>query len=37
MRMMLVGIMASWSMPLLVGGVADAAERLAESKLLEWL
>jgi hypothetical protein len=24
-------------MPLLIGGVADADERLVESKLLEWL
>jgi hypothetical protein len=29
--------MVSQSMPLLVGGVADAGERLVESKLLEWL
>jgi hypothetical protein len=29
--------MVSQSMPLLAGGVADAGERLIESKLLEWL
>jgi hypothetical protein len=36
MLMVLPGIMVSQSMPLLVGGVADAGERLVESKLLEW-
>jgi hypothetical protein len=35
MLMMLLGIMVSQSMPLLIGGVADANERLVESKLLE--
>jgi hypothetical protein len=37
MLMVLLGIMVSQSMSLLVGGVADADERLVESKLLEWL
>jgi hypothetical protein len=37
MLMVLLGIIISQSMPLLVGGVADAGERLVESKLLEWL
>jgi hypothetical protein len=36
MLMVLLGIMVSQSMSLLVGGVADAGERLVESKLLEW-
>jgi hypothetical protein len=36
MLMVLLGIMVSQSMSLLVGGVADADERLVESKLLEW-
>jgi hypothetical protein len=35
--MVLLEIMVFQSMPLLVGGVADAGERLVESKLLEWL
>jgi hypothetical protein len=35
--MVLLGIMVSQSMPLLAEGVADADERLIESKLLEWL
>jgi hypothetical protein len=35
--MVLLGIMVSLSMPLLVGGVADADERLVESKPLECL
>jgi hypothetical protein len=35
MLMVLPEIMVSQSMPLLVGGVADAGERLVESKLLE--
>jgi hypothetical protein len=35
MLMVLLGIMVSQFMPLLVGGVADAIERLVESKLLE--
>jgi hypothetical protein len=34
--MVLLGIMVSQSMSLLAGGVADAGERLVESKLLEW-
>jgi hypothetical protein len=37
MLMVFLGIMVSQSMPLLVGGVANANERLVESKLLEWL
>jgi hypothetical protein len=37
MLMVFLEIMVSQSMPLLVGGVADANERLVESKLLEWL
>jgi hypothetical protein len=37
MLMAFLGIMVSQSMPLLAGGVADAGERLVESKLLEWL
>jgi hypothetical protein len=37
MLMVFLGIMVSQSMSLLVGGVADASERLVESKLLEWL
>jgi hypothetical protein len=37
MLMVLLGIMVSQSMSLLIGGVADADERLVESKLLEWL
>jgi hypothetical protein len=35
--MVLLGIMVSKSMPLLVGGVANAVEKLVKSKLLEWL
>jgi hypothetical protein len=37
MLLVFLGIMVSQSMSLLVGGVADASERLVESKLLEWL
>jgi hypothetical protein len=37
MLMVLLGIMVSQSMPLLAGGVADAGERLVESKVLKWL
>jgi hypothetical protein len=37
MLMVFLGIMISQSMPLLVGGVADASEGLVEFKLLEWL
>jgi hypothetical protein len=37
MLMVFLGIMVSQFMPLLVGGVADASERLVDSKLLEWL
>jgi hypothetical protein len=37
MLMVFLGIMVSHFMPLLVGGVADASERLVDSKLLEWL
>jgi hypothetical protein len=37
MLMVLRGIMVFQSMHLLAGGVADASERLMESKLLEWL
>jgi hypothetical protein len=37
MLMVLVGIMVSRFMFLLIGGIADAAERLVKSKLLEWL
>jgi hypothetical protein len=37
MLIVLLGIMVSQSMSLLVGGVANAGERLVESKLLEWL
>jgi hypothetical protein len=37
MLMVLLGIMVSQSMFLLIGGVADADERLVESMLLEWL
>jgi hypothetical protein len=37
MLMVFLGIMVSQSMPLLVGGVADASEGLVEFKLLEWL
>jgi hypothetical protein len=37
MLMVLLGIMVSQSMSLLIGDVADADERLVESKLLEWL
>jgi hypothetical protein len=35
--MVLLGIMVSKFMPLLIGGVANASEKLVESKLLEWL
>jgi hypothetical protein len=35
MLMVLLGIMVSQSMPLLAGGVADAGERLVESKVLK--
>jgi hypothetical protein len=37
MLIVLLGIMVSQSMSLLVGGFANADERLVESKLLEWL
>jgi hypothetical protein len=37
MLMVLLGIMGFQFMPILVGGVADADERLVESKLLEWV
>jgi hypothetical protein len=37
MLMVFLEIMVFQSMPLLVGGVTDASERLVESKLLEWL
>jgi hypothetical protein len=36
MLMVFLGIMVSQSISLLVGGVADAGERLVKSKLLEW-
>jgi hypothetical protein len=37
MLMVFLGIIISQSIPLLVGGVAGANERLVESKLFEWL
>jgi hypothetical protein len=37
MLMVFLGIMVCQFMSLLVGGVVDAADRLVESKLLEWL
>jgi hypothetical protein len=37
MLMVLLGIMIFQFMPLLAVRVADAGERLVESKLLEWL
>jgi hypothetical protein len=37
MLMVFLRIIVSQSIPLLIGGVADANKRLVESKLLEWL